>query len=154
MDCKNLQREVRKIGKGKLFSPSDNLLREKYHEKLKEYRKTCKSKKYFFLQDNLWEIESVMDDSKSFWEKWKTFGENDSKESGIKIPGGKLYHYFSNLHKETNTDNVEDSEVSNQIPTKEDLNKPFSKNEIKNVVQSLETNKSEGYDCIFFNFFL
>ena len=79
MDCKNLQREVRKIGKGKLLSPSDNLLREKYHEKLKEYKKTCKSKKYFFLQDNLWEIESVMDDSKSFWEKWKTFGENDQK---------------------------------------------------------------------------
>lgn len=88
-----------------------------------------------------------MNDSKSFWEKWKTFGENDSKESGINIPGGKLYDYFSNLHKETNT-NVEDFEVSNRIPTKEDLNKPFSKNEFKNVIQSLKTNKSEGYDCI------
>ena len=130
------------------MSPFNNLLREKYHDKLKEYKRTCKSKKYFFIQNNLREIESDINDSKSFWEKWKTFGENDSKGSEMKIPGKQLYDHFSNLHKETNTDNIEYSEMSNNIPTKEEVSKPFSKKEFRNIVQNLKTNKSEGYDCI------
>ena len=146
-DCKMLQGEVRKFGRNKLSSPHDSLLREKYHNKLKEFKKTCKLKKYSLLQENL-EIDSALGDSKSFWEKWKKIGENDTKEQDINIPGQKLYNYFSNLHNETNEDEIIDLENSNKIPTEEDLNKPFSKKEFKKVLQCLKTNKSEGYDCI------
>ena len=123
-------------------------MREKYHKKLKEFKKTCKSKKYFFLQQNLQEIESVIDDSKSFWEKWKTFGENESKDIKMKISGKKLYDHFLNLHQEIDSKNVEQSEIPNNFPTNENLNKAFSKKEFKKVVQNLKCNKSEGYDCI------
>ena len=78
-DCKILQSEVRKFGKQKLSLPHNNLLREKYHEKLKEFKKTCKSKRYFQLQENLKEIDSALGDSKSFWEKWKTIGLVENK---------------------------------------------------------------------------
>ena len=139
---------MRKFGRKKILLPHDNLLREKYHEKLKEFKKTCKSKKYFLLQDNLREIESALDDSKSFWEKWKSFGETDTKEQSIKIPGKKLYNHFSNLHNETNKDDITESIPSNRIPTKEDLNKPFRRKEFKKIIQGLKTKKSEGYDCI------
>ena len=148
-DCKKLKTEVRKFGKEKHLSPHDNLLRLTYHEKLREFKKTCKSKKYFFLQDSLNEIESALDDSKSFWEKWKNFGEIDTKKTCTKIPGDKLYTHYSSLHNETCDDQVPGLEpVSNKITDNEKLNRPFSKTEFKNVIENLKGNKSEGYDCI------
>ena len=147
-DCKILQNEVRKFGKRKHSLPHNIILREKYHEKLKEFKKICKSKKYFLLQKNLNEIDSVLGDSKSFWEKWKKIGENYNKEQNNNIPGKRLYNYFSNLHNETISDDITDTETINEIPTKEDFNKTFSKKEFKTIIQNLKTNKSEGYDCI------
>ena len=145
-DCRIRQNEVRKLGKRKHSLPHNILLREKYHEKLKNFKKTCKSKKYFLLQENPKEIDSVLDDSKSFWEKWKTIGEKYNREQDLIIPGKRLYDYFSNLHNETLNKDI--TETINEIPTKEDLNKAFSKKEFKQIIQNLKTNKSEGFDCI------
>ena len=64
-DCKNLQTKVRKAGRQKHSSPHNNLLREKYHEKLKEYKKTTKSKKYLYIQDALNEINSALEQNDS-----------------------------------------------------------------------------------------
>ena len=148
-ECKNLKSEVRGVGKEKHLSPHDNLLRAKYHEKLKEYKKTCKSKKYFFLQDSLHDIESSLSDSKSFWEKWKNFGENDTVKQDMKIPGEQLYNYFSKLHKETSNDDIENSELlPENIKNEENLNKPFSKKELKDAIENLKNNKSAGYDGV------
>ena len=54
---------------------------------------------------------------------WKTVGENDNREPVI---------------------NITDTETSNEIPTKEDLNKPFSKKEFAKAVRNLNTTKSKG----------
>ena len=147
-ECKSLKQEVRKIGQEKLISPSNSLLREKYHEKLKEYKRNCKSKKYFFLQKNLNEVENSLTDPKLFWEKWKNFGESNSKQSSIKIPGQKLFTHFSTLHNETNSDNLPEFEVPSEIPRNANLERPFSKNEFKGLIRNLKNNKSEGNDGI------
>ena len=106
-------------------------------------------KKIFFLQESINEIESVLGDSKAFWEKCKNFGETSSRYDGVKIQGDKLYNYFSNLHGETSIDEVPKLEpVRNKIIDTEKLNKPFSKIEYKNVIENLKGNKAEGYDCI------
>ena len=141
--------EVRKLGRESHVIPNSNLLREKYHLKLKEFKKTCKSKKYFFFRDSLNEIESALRDSKLFWEKWRKFGEYEKTEKEIKIPGEELYNYFSNLHNETSQDNAVRLEPLHvEFLNKENLNKLFSKKEFKNVIEALKTGKSEGYDGI------
>ena len=150
-DCKNLKAEIRMLGKEKHRLPHESLIRSKYHEKLKTFKKTCKSKIYFFLQDNLRNIESSLGDSKSFWEKWKRFDENDTPKENMKISGGNLYNYFSNLHKETSNANEEvvDPKPSLCNSTKEEkLNKPFTKKEFKKIIENLLNNKSEGLDGI------
>ena len=150
-DCKNLQTEVRKAGRQKHSSPHNNLLREKYHEKLKEYKKTTKSKKYIYIQDALNEINSALEqnDSLSFWKKWENFGENDANKSQLKIPGQKLYDHFSKLHSQSSDAQVPEMESPpNKIIDTERLNRPFSNKEFKNVINSLKNKKAVGYDSI------
>ena len=63
----------------------------------------------------------------------------------MEIQGDKLYSYFSKLHDETNHEDVPKLDpVTNKIINTENLNKPFSKKEFKNVIE----NKAEGFDCI------
>ena len=148
-ECGDIQKEVRKLGRESHVIPNSNLLREKYHLKLKEFKKTCKSKKYFFFRDSLNEIESALSDSKLFWEKWRKFGEYEKTEKEIKMRREELYSYFSNLHNGTSQDNAIRLEPLHvEFLNKEILNKPFSKKEFKNVIEALKTGKSEGYDGI------
>ena len=59
IECGDIQKEIRKLGRESHVIPNNNLLPEKYHLKLKEFKKTCKSKKYFFFRDSLNEIEET-----------------------------------------------------------------------------------------------
>ena len=139
-ECGDIQKEVRKLGRESHVIPNINLLREKYHLKLKEFKKTCKSKKYFFFRDSLNEIESALSDSKLFWEKWRKFGEYEKTEKEIKIRGEELCSYFSNPHNETSQDNAIRLEPLHiEFLNKENVNKPFSKKEFKNVIEALKT---------------
>ena len=148
-ECRDIQKEVRKLGKERHVTPNNNLLLEKYHLKLKEFKKTCKFKKSLFFRESLNEIESALNDSKLFWEKWKKFGEHEKTEREMKIPGEKLYSYFSNLHNETSQANVTGLEpLQIELRNKENLNKPFLKKEFKNIIEKLKNGKSEGYDGI------
>ena len=123
---KNLKSETRKAGKEKHAKPHNSLLREKYHEKLRKYKKTCRSKRYFYLQDNLNEIEASLKDSKQFWEKWKRF-EDNSQQSNIKISGEKLFGHFSTLHNETSIDELPEMPNQNGGTKNEIFRRSFSK---------------------------
>ena len=94
-DCKKSQNQVRKVGKQKHLSPHDSLLREKYHEKLREYKRTCRSKKYFYTHESLNNINSALDDPTSFWTMWKFFGETDTNKTKMETPGNKLFSHYS-----------------------------------------------------------
>jgi len=148
-DCLKLKNEVRLAGKQKLIEPFDTLLRQNYHKKLKLYKRTCKSKKYFFVQNSLNEINSCLDNSELFWNKWKTFGDINPKRKDIEIGGQKIYDHFSTLYKT----NIEDDEISpeptqKKILDNEKLNEPLSKKEFYTVIDNLKKNKAEDYKGI------
>ena len=150
-DCIKLKKEVRKSAMLKHTSPHDVSLRLKYHEKLREFKKTCRSKRYFFIEDSLSDIENSLSDSKGFWNKWKSFSEIDGDKSSIDIPGEQLFSYYSQLHEETRESDQETVRVApipNRITNLDCLNSPFSKKEFKIVIESLKNCKAEGYDGI------
>ena len=147
-DCVNLKNEVRLAGRQKHIEPFDTLLRQNYHKKLKLYKRTCKSKKYFFTQNSLNEINSCLDNSELFWNKRKKFGDTP-KRKDIEVDGQKLYDHFSTLYKK----NIEDEEISPEPTQKKildngKLNESFSKQEFDTVINNLKRNKAEDYKGI------
>ena len=52
-ECHKLKKDVRKTGREKHRRPNDNLLNTKYHEKLKEFKKKCKSKEIYILAKHI-----------------------------------------------------------------------------------------------------
>ena len=86
-NCNALKCEVREVGKQKHDNPHNNLLKMKYHEKLKEYKRECKSRRYNFWQNKFKDIEYSINDPKAFWEKWKKFSEIDTLKRKPDING-------------------------------------------------------------------
>ena len=74
-ECNDLRKDVRRFGREKYRKSDDSLLREEYHEKLKEYKNKCKSKRNNFWQNTLMEVEKSLGDPNSFWKKWKNVNE-------------------------------------------------------------------------------
>ena len=52
------------------------------------------------------EIESVLNDPKTFWNKWNKVGETDVNPTHPNITGEEWYNHFSTLHKETDNTNA------------------------------------------------
>ena len=69
------------------------------HEKLKEFKTKCRSKRFFFGQNKFKEIEDSLQDPKTFWNKWENTNELDTlqpKQSNI--TGNQCFPHFSNLY--------------------------------------------------------
>ena len=54
------------------------------------------------------DIESALNDPKTFWNKWKNVGELDVIATQPNITGEEWYNHFTNLHKENNDTILED----------------------------------------------
>ena len=104
-ECVELKCYARKLGREKHKNPHDNLLKNKYHEKLREYKNKCKSKRYHFWQETVKEIESALNNPSTFWHKWKNASEIDVTPKCPNITGEGWYNHFSNLHKENHNSN-------------------------------------------------
>ena len=52
-ECNNLKLDVRKLGRRKRKDQKNDLLRETYHEKLRQYKRTCGEKNMNFGNKNL-----------------------------------------------------------------------------------------------------
>ena len=93
-ECNSLKTEVHKTAKAKHKDPHNNLLRSKYHEKLKEYKKKCKLKRFQFWQNKLNEVENSLNDSKEFWKKWKGASEFEEQKREVGITGKQWFNHF------------------------------------------------------------
>ena len=119
----------------------------KYHEKLKEYKRECKSKRFQFWQNKFKDIEYSINDPKEFWEKWKNFSEIDTRKRKPDIKGEEWYNHFSTLHSK-------EAENNNELPVQKIFdkdhvsNEPFTKKELVNVISKLKNNKAVGHDSI------
>ncbi len=150
-ECRNLKMQVRRAGREKHSRPNLNLLKTKYHEKLREYKMKCKSKRYLFWQNTIGEIEDSLEDPNNFWKKWKNASEFTSSTPQPNIHGEKWYSFFKRLHTETvendatQIDNGPESE--NNSGTVEN-DQPFSRKEFESVLKKLKNEKAEGSDSI------
>ena len=102
-ECNDLKKSVRNLGREKYIKTGDSLLKVKYHEKLNEYKKKCKFKKYKFWENTSTEINNSLDDPINFWKKWKKLDECHTPVTQHNVTGEKWHDYFKNLHTETTT---------------------------------------------------
>ena len=148
-DCNILKEEVRDAGRGKHNKPHDNLLKVKYHEKLKEFKGKCRSKRFMFWQNKFNEIEASLKDPKMFWKKWKSASELDSQQRKSNITGDQWFSHFSNLHSGECNEVLEDHSHHHNNPQKQaEIEKPFTKKEFMSVIKNLKSGKAVGLDCI------
>ena len=140
---------MRKAGKQKFEKPNESFLKVKYHEKLSEYKKKCKSKRNAFWQNKLAEIENSLGESKSFWEKWKNANEVYSSINKPEITGDEWEKHFSTLHTETRDEkNSEFDKVIGKMHHDPGINSPFTENEFSSAIKNLKNNKASGIDRI------
>ena len=134
--------------KEKFLNPNVNLLKTKYHEKLKEYKRKCKSKRYNFWQSNFNDIENSLGDSKTFWRKWKNASEHYSNTKVPDITGQQWYDHFSKLHTETREGNDLNFRREGVDKVYQDLgiNEPFTEKEFMSVIKNLKNCKAAGFD--------
>ena len=145
-ECRAKKQEVHKVGKQKHENPHENLLRIKYHEKLKEFKKRCRSKRFIFWQDKFQEIEASLNDSKDFWKKWKNASEIDISQRDTQITGNQWFSHFSNLHSEKSADKL--GNINTKTKMGHELNEPFTKKEFMTVIKNLKNDKAAGFDSI------
>lgn len=145
-DCDVLKKQTRKIGREKHKEPGNIFLREKYREKLKEYKRTCTSKRSSFWQNKFDHIEKSLNDSKIFWKTWKDCSEKNGVNITPEISGEEWYVHFRNLHKDKseNLYHISTSQGNSDFS----LNQPFTKSEFLTVVKNLKNGKSEGFDNV------
>ena len=84
----------------------------------------------------------------NFWNLWKNLGENTNENKSFNADGEKWENYYTNLHKNTQKENLQEVEkISNgQSNINLSLNEKFSMNELRSAINSLKNNKSPGYD--------
>ena len=116
---------MHEISRNKHKNPNNNLLKSKYHEKLKELKTKCKSKRYQFWQTKLNEIENAANDPKSFWKKWKKMNEIDVNPIEPNITGEECYNHFSILHNENYDENAILLENYNTKDYNTEFDQPF-----------------------------
>ena len=145
--CNSLKKEVRKMGRHKHKDPTNIFLREIYCKKMKEFKRECKSKRFYFWKDKFEGMEQFLTNSKAFWENWKKCSENTSNKIQNNIGVEQWFKYFSNLHNEKGQNQLP-SILNNINPTSDPLNEPFTKTEFYETLKNLKAGKASGFDQI------
>ena len=150
-----MKKQVPQIGREKHKKPHDTLLKTKYREKLKAFKSKCKSKRYYYWQNKLNEIENSLDNPTKFWKTWKDSKETHIEQKPPEISGQDWYKHFQNLHtesndkqlpKDTNTETVHTTSYPDKESPK--LNEAFSEEEFMKCIKNLKYNKTESLDMI------
>ena len=165
LECQELKKGVRTIGRKKIRKPNDNLLKKKYHEKLKEFKKKCKSKRNIFWQRNIREVEKSLADPNTFWKKWENVNETVTSPLIHTISGDKWYAHFKGLHAgtiETNLDeqqfssnedmgrieNGDMGRIENGDMGRIENDKPYTRKEFDSVINNMKDGKTMGSESI------
>ena len=145
-ECQDLKKETRKLGREKHRDLQNCFLREKFKEKLKEYKRKCQSKRRIYWENNFAKIEKSLNDPKQFWETWKKSSEIKNVTIPSPITGEEWYSHFSNLH----TDKQESGQHLNRNgnPPCDVLNAPFSKKELMISIGNIKNGKTQGFDRV------
>ena len=147
-ECVEMKKDLRGLGKEKHNKPTESILRTRYHEKLKEFKKKCRSKRNIFWEETLDEIENSLQDPTTFWKKWKNVNEIETSTPVPDITGEKWYNHFQNLHTEKNTEHTDLSHYNDGNQGGEGIHSGFTRKEFDTVIKNLKNAKSAGSDSI------
>ena len=143
-----MKKEARKLGQEKGKKPNNVFLREVFKNKIKEYKRKCRTSRKSFWNDKLEKIENSLNDPKKIWNTWKHCSEINTNKKDLDFKGQNLFDHFSNLYSGNNHSN---NHLSNNIQISEEnktINKPLTKNELLEAIKKLKKGKSNGYDNI------
>ena len=131
-ECVKLKKSIHKLGREKLKHPEKNLIKTKYHEKLKELKTKCRKKRFDFWQNKFQDINDSLNNSKDFWNKWKNASEEFKSSETSSIKGEAWYNHFNGLHTQSCSHQI----IPELLPPHpqndvyiDELNKPFTKEE-------------------------
>ena len=143
-DCENKKNETKNISKEKSSNPLDRELREKFREKMKQYKLLCKQKRSMFWNAKIKELkENSSKNDTQFWNNWKQFSEDRIKNNTEVKDGNKWENYYKNLYSETQVKSLPPADIKepNQI-----LNRRITEKELKIVIKKLKKKKVVGFD--------
>ena len=101
---------------------------------MKQYKRTCNSKKYNFWQKTFTILEDSCKDSKKIWDKWKECTNNFDSNLGSKITGDEWYNYFTKLYSSQTENSTRDINQQSGPPCPE-LNRPFTITELTEEIK-------------------
>jgi exonuclease III len=149
--CRSAKRELNKAASLSGRNPTNDELRHKYHQQKKDYKNLIKSKRSEFLFGLNTNIENGKNiDWKSFKQLQEYHKEDDSFDTYDLY---NFYVFFQDLYKNrcTKFSHSEGTTTDANIPAEselENLNSPFSIDEIDAAIKRLKPNKGVSLDCI------
>ena len=100
-ECRFRRHELRKLANQKHRNPTNLTIREQYHNALKIYKETLKTKRNRFQNDKLNELEkAAKENPDSFWKTLQNSSDDVINDTTNKTTpkGEDLLNHFSKLH--------------------------------------------------------
>ena len=153
LDCKIIRKKLRKLSNQKHRQPNSADLHLRYHEELKQYKKTLRKKKEQHIQNQLQTIEESLS-TNSFWENWNSLHKKPLLEPAIQ-DGDTWKEYFENLYTKPDM-NHEQNHIFDKLTKMENtfseyqnqLDYPITEKELSERLQALKPKKASGPDGI------
>ena len=103
---------------------------------MRDFRKTCKSKKSMFLNKTFDGLNTALHDTENFWKEFRQFSDKRLPNTTItdKISADEWKKYFETLHTENRDQKI--PHILESTPNVE-LNKPISLEELKHVIKKI-----------------
>ena len=109
----------------------------------KSYKYIVKSSHTKFQQNNIANIRSLKYcNPKKYWKLL-----NGKKKDSVAAEAESLFQHFKNINFDENLENMP-TNISSTDMVNEEINEPFTEDEIRNAIKSLKNNKASGIDLI------
>ena len=156
-ECRFRQHELRKLANQKHRNPTNLTIREQYHNALKIYKETLKTKRNRFQNDKLNELEkAAKENPDSFWKTLQNSSDDVINDTTNKTTpkGEDLLNHFSKLH-DSHKLSKEHEEIIENLRNREKfrhqnntLDAEVSESELMKVVKKMKTKKAAYSDKI------
>ena len=145
-DCVAQRKTTRRLAITKQQRPGDLGIRMDYNNNPREYKNICRQKKYQFEQRQIEKLKTLTEDPSAFWKSFKNLGDTNRTSDIPENADGKRWEsYFRNLFKNSTKDEFD---ISSTPHNDGPLNKPFSLEEMDEVIDNLKNGKAADYDCL------
>ena len=109
----------------------------------KIYKNTVKLSHRKFQQNNIINLQNLkISNPRKYWKFL-----NGKKKNSVEADSEDLYKFFKDVNFDENIENCASNTTSTQT-LNEQINVPFTENEIRNAIKGLKNNKANGIDMI------